>query len=265
MAMRLPLSIIASFLAVSVLFGCKSSQMATKPSGLPAITTTQLLDSVRANSSYEFLSAKLAVNHSTAEKTQSFGVRARLKKDSIIWLSITPGLGIEAVRIVITPDSIKMLNRMEQKYFSESFERTNELLQMEVSFELLQSALTGEFVRLYEEDVYLLKPLVDLYTLEAKSDMIPTSNAPLKLEQRTEVDPSIWRVTRSVLRNLPRNEQILAEYNNFQQLENMIFPTSMRFRTQGKENIAVDLKWSKVEEKSTLRFPFNIPNKYVPY
>ena len=263
--MRFPLSILATFLVVSVLFGCKTSQVATKPSGLPTISTTQLLDSVRRNSSYQFLSAKLSVNHSTEEKTQSFGVRARLKKDSIIWLSITPGLGIEAIRVVITPDSIKMLNRLEQKYFSESFERTNELLKMEVSFEVLQSALTGEFVRLYKEDMYLLKPLVDLYTLEAESERIPSTNAPLKLEQRTEVDPSIWRVTRSVLRNPSRNEQILAEYNDFQQLENMIFPTSMRFRTQGKENIAVDLKWSKIEEKTTLRFPFNIPNKYVAY
>ena len=263
--MKIPLSIIAVFLVVTMFFGCKSSQMATKPSGLPAITTVQLLDSVRANSSYEFLSAKLSVNHSTEEKTQSFGARARLKKDSIIWLSITPGLGIEAVRVVITPDSIKMINRIEQKYFSESFEKTNELLKMEVSFEVLQSALTGEFVRLYDEDMYLLKPLVDLYTLEAESEKIPSSAAPLKLEQRTEIDPSIWRVTRSVLRNLSRNEEILAEYNDFQQLGNMVFPTNMRFRTQGKENIAVDLKWSKVEEKTTLRFPFNIPNKYVAY
>lgn len=263
--MRISLSVIATILIVSMLFGCKSSQMSTRPSGLPHITTAQLLDSVRTHSSYEFLEAKLSVNHSTEEKTQTFGVRARFKKDSVIWLSITPALGIEVVRVVITPDSIKMINRIEQKYFSESFDKTNELLKLEVSFELLQSALTGEFVRLYDEDMYFLKPLVDLYTLEAASEKIPTSNAALKLEQRTEIDPGIWRVTRSILKNPARNEQILAEYSNFQQLQTMIFPTSMRFRIQGKENVAVELNWIKTEEKSTLRFPFNIPNKYVPY
>ncbi len=264
--MRSSQFVVLSFFVLSLaIAGCKTGQMATKPSGLPSITTAQLLDSVSAKSSYTFLSAKLAVNHSTANKTQSFGVRARLKKDSVIWLSITPGLGIEVVRVVITPDSIKMINRIEQKYFVESFDKTNELLQMEISFEVLQSALTGEFVSLYDQDVYLLKPLVDLYTLEAESSKIAASDAPLKLEQRTEIDPSIWRVTRSILRNPPRNEQILAEYNDFQQLETLIFPTTMRFRTQGKENIAVDLKWSKIEEKLTLRFPFNIPSKYAPY
>ncbi len=239
--------------------------MATKPSGLPNITTAQLLDSVQTNSRYKFLSAKLAVNHSTSEKTQAFGVRARIKKDSIIWLSITPGLGIEAVRVVITPDSIKMLNRIEQKYFIESFDKTNELLQMEINFQILQSALTGEFVPLYNEDVYSLTPLVDLYTIEAQKEGIESSGVPLKLDQRSEIDPSIWRVTRTILKNDVRNEQILAEYNDFQQLEHIIFPTNMRFRTQGKENIAVDLKWSKIEEKLTLRFPFNVPSKYAPY
>jgi hypothetical protein len=263
--MRIPFSVIAAVFSVMVLFGCKSSQLATRPSGLPKITTAQLLDSVRTHSSYEFLEAKLNVNHSTAEKTQSFGVRMRMKKDSIIWLSITPGLGIEAVRVVITPDSIQMVNRIEQKYFSESFSKTNEVLKLEVSFELLQSALTGEFVRLYDEGMYLLKPLVDLYTLDANTELIASSDAPLKLEQRTEIDPKIWRVTRSILRNPKRNEHILAEYYDFQQLETMIFPTSMRFRTQGKENIAVELNWSKIEEKTTLRFPFNIPSKYVAY
>ena len=245
--------------------GCKTSQMATKPSGLPSITTTQLLDSVLINSNYSLLSAKLAVNHSTEEKTQSFGVRARIKKDSIIWLSITPGLGIEVVRLVITLDTIKMLNRMDQKYFVESFEKTNDLLKMEMTFQILQSALTAEFVPLYNEPAYSLTPLVDLYTLEAKTEEIEKSDAPLKLEQRTEIDPSIWRVTRTVLKNEARNERILAEYSDFQELETMVFPTSMRFRTQGKENVAVDVKWSKIEEKSTLRFPFNIPSKYAPY
>lgn len=264
--MRLSLSVVLCMLCTTLFFGCKSTQrVTTKPSALPALSTAQMLDSIQAHSSYSFLSAKLSVQHSTAEKTQNFGVRARLKKDSIIWLSITPGLGIEAIRLVITPDSIKMINRIEQKYFSESFDKTSELLQMEVSFDVLQATLTGAFVPLYTDDVYQLQPLVDLYVLEAQPENLAANQRPLQLEQKTEIDPSIWRITRSVLRNPPRNEQILAEYNNFQQLPSMVFPTNMQFRMQGKEHIAVDLKWSKIEEKSTLRFPFNVPNKYVPY
>lgn len=262
--MKFRLQLFFAAFTFSAFMGCKTSQMATMPSGLPRITTAALLDSVRTNSP-ETIAAKLSVNHSTEKGTQSFGARIRAKRDSVIWISITPALGIEAVRVVITPDSIKMLNRMDQKYFVESFEKTNELLQLEINFQVLQSVLTGDFVPLYAEDLYFLTPLVDLYTLEADSSRVNRSAYPLKLKQYTEVDPSIWRVTRSVLNNPGRNEQILAEYNDFQQLETIVFPTTMRFRTQGKENIAVDVNWSKIEEKTTLRFPFSIPNKYVPY
>lgn len=248
----------------SFIFGCKTNELATTPSGLPKITTVALLDSVNENS-LDLMSAKLGVNHSDEKGTRSFGARLRVKKDSVLWLSITPALGIEAVRVVITPDSIKMLNRLDQKYFVESFEKTNELLQLEITYPILQSVLLGEFVPIYEQQQYDLTPLVDLYTLISNPSQSASTNTVVNMEQRTEFDPSIWRVTRTILKNSSRDEQILAEYTDFQRVESKIFPAKMRFRTQGKNNVAVDLSWSKIEEKTTLRFPFNIPNKYAPY
>lgn len=256
---------IAALVVSTLLFGCKTTKrVATTPSGLPKITTSALLDSVNGNS-FDLLSAKLGVNHSNEKGTQSFGARVRVKKDSIIWVSITPALGIEAVRVVVTPDSIKMLNRLESKYFVESFEKTNELLHLEITYSMLQSVLLGEFVPIYDQDKYALQPLVDLYTLVADAEVAQKSDVEVAVEQRTEFDPSIWRVKRTILKNKQRNEQILAEYTDFQLIGSKIFPATMRFRTQGKENVAVDLNWSKIEEKTTLRFPFNVPSKYAPY
>lgn len=41
----------------------------------------------------------------------------RMKRDSVVWLNISPGLGISAVRAIITRDSVKVLNFIE-KYYS---------------------------------------------------------------------------------------------------------------------------------------------------
>ena len=263
--MKQLLYLFASIALVTSFFGCRGVKgLATTPSGLPRITTTALLDSVSANS-FDVLSAKLAVNHSTEKATQTFGARVRIKKDSIIWVSITPALGIEAVRVVVTPDSIKMLNRLENKYFIESFNRTKELLQLEITYTMLQSVLLGEFVPLYQQNSYALQPLVDLYTLISDERSAEVGKPKMPVEQRTEIDPSIWRVKRTIMKNKARNEQILAEYSDFQLVGAKVFPVTMRFRTQGKENVAVDLNWSKIEEKTTLRFPFNVPSKYEPY
>jgi hypothetical protein len=236
--------------------------LATTPASVPKLNAVQVLDSVDARCRFHYLSAKLDVNYSTANETKSFGVRARLKQDSIIWLSITPAMGIEVVRLVITPDSILMVNRLDQKYFAGSADKANQLLKLDVSFDVLQSVLTGSFTHLYPKAEYVVSDLLGLYLLEASpKDRSDTSS----LQQRTEVDPTIWRVTRSLMRHPFRNEQILAEYNGFQRVDKLVFPATMRFRVQAKENIAVDIAWSKIEEKSSLNFPFNIPDKYVPY
>ncbi|MDP6908549.1 MAG: DUF4292 domain-containing protein [Flavobacteriales bacterium] len=251
--------LISLLLTVSVLFGCKSTNWLTKkPSGQPDLSVIQLLDSTCTNGEYSLLSAKISVNYASEKDAKSFGVRARLKKDSIIWLSITPALGIEILRVTITPDTIKMLNRLDKKYFSDSYEKAKDILKMDVDFKVLQSVLTGGFVDLYEEETYVPRNLPGLYAIEA--DTIAGT-----VEHRTEIDPAIWRITRSLLYNPDRDEHILAEYNDFQQLQSIVFPATMHFRIQGKENVAVDLSWSKLEEKNSLRFPFNIPNKYVAY
>ena len=41
----------------------------------------------------------------------------RVKKDSIIWISLKAPLGIEVLRTMISPDSIFFMNRMDKTYF----------------------------------------------------------------------------------------------------------------------------------------------------
>jgi hypothetical protein len=69
----------------------------------------------------------------------------RAKKDSIIWISISPLLGIEVARVMITPDSVMMLDRIHNKYQVNTFETINKLLQLKVNFEIVQALLYGNF------------------------------------------------------------------------------------------------------------------------
>lgn len=246
------------FLVISTLFGCKNYHLITTPTGQPNLSVTQLLDSIGADRGYELLSSKIAVSYASEKQSQSFGVRVRLKKDSIIWLSITPALGIEIVRLTVTPDTIKLLNRLEKKYFVDSYDNAKEILKVDIDFSVLQAVLTGEFVPLYNDSDYSALNLPGMYAIEADS----TAGI---VQHRSEIDPAIWQLTRSLLYNPARDEHILAEYDNFQKLQHIVFPASMHFRILGQDNLAVDLTWSKLEEKNVLRFPFNIPAKYVAY
>ncbi len=253
------LRLIILFFSITALYSCKGIHwLTTKPIGQPNLSVTQLLDSTCTSGEYSLLSARINVDYTSEKDAHNFGVRARLKKDSVIWLSITPGLGIEILRLTITPDTIKLLNRLEKKYFADSYDKAKDVLKVDIDFNVLQSVLTGGFVGLYGTDTYTALNMPGLYAIEADS-------VAGNIEHRTEIDPAIWRITRSLLYNPDRDEHILAEYDDFQQLESIVFPASMHFRIQGNENIDVNLSWSKLEEKSSLRFPFNIPSKYVAY
>jgi hypothetical protein len=63
--------------------------------------------------------------------------------DSVIWISVSPGLGIEAVRLYITPDSVFFMNRINNEYATTTFSFFNTRYQVDLDFNMLQSLLTG--------------------------------------------------------------------------------------------------------------------------
>ena len=49
-------------------------------------------------------------------KKADFNAFVRLRKDSLLWVSINVALGIEAFRLLITPDSVKVLNKLDKVF-----------------------------------------------------------------------------------------------------------------------------------------------------
>ena len=86
------------------------------------------LDSAAFN--LEYINAKAAVVLINDSNEVSFNISYRSKKDSVIWISVSPLLGIEVARLMITPDSVKMLDKIHNKYEATSFESINKMLQI---------------------------------------------------------------------------------------------------------------------------------------
>ena len=65
----------------------------------------------------------------------------RIKKDSIIWISLKAPLGIEVLRTMITPDSIYFMNRMNKTYFIKPVSHLKEVVNTNINFFQLQEIL----------------------------------------------------------------------------------------------------------------------------
>ena len=141
-----------SFVVVfSMLSACKTQQKATAPvvtdiKPMVNKSVQELQDKLdSASFDLNYLTAKAAVVVIQDSNEISFNISYRSKKDSVIWISVSPLLGIEVARLMITADSVKMLDKIHNRYEVTSFESINKMLQMKVNFEIVQALLYGNF------------------------------------------------------------------------------------------------------------------------
>jgi len=133
--------------AVTFLFflSCKTTSTVQKiQADSTAIYTKVFIDSIYASAlAFETLSAKAKVVVQQGEGTTEFTAYIRMRSDSAIWLSISPALGIEVARILITTDSVRIIDRLNNEYTSRGFDFFTSFTAIPVSFSEIQSMLLG--------------------------------------------------------------------------------------------------------------------------
>jgi hypothetical protein len=83
----------------------------------------------------------------------------RMRKDSIVWFSVTATMGVEALRAKVSNDSIWMLNRLEKTYLAEPLDTVSTQLGIPLSLPLIQTLLldNNEGLPIVENQTVLLK------------------------------------------------------------------------------------------------------------
>ena len=65
----------------------------------------------------------------------------RIRKDSLVWLSVTATMGVEVMRAKFSNDSVWIVNRLEKTYLAEPLDTISSQLGMPLSLPLLQALL----------------------------------------------------------------------------------------------------------------------------
>jgi hypothetical protein len=218
---------------------------------------------------FEWLNIRFSATVKIGKTENSFNGNIRIRKDSIIWISITPALGIEAARAIITPDSFKLLNRLETTYFADKFKYINTLLKTDLDFDMLQSLLIGNDFSFYENNVF--KASVDgmQYKLSTvgrgklKKYIKTSDDSLLLLTQDIWLDPETYKISKVQLKELKENLKLEAEYSEFDLVDSLKYPFKIHFDASSeKEKIEIIVENSKVTATDPLEFPFNVSSKY---
>ena len=106
-------------LSILTLVSCNNAKRIAEGKPLRQREPTAILkQSEKASLEWNWLGLKLDADISANGNKGRFTLNVlRMCKDSAIWVSLTPALGVEAARVFMTPDSVKMISKVPLNKF----------------------------------------------------------------------------------------------------------------------------------------------------
>ena len=239
---------------------CARKAVPTTSTTGPGTSVSVAESSVRAtNSSFTFMNAKGKAQVNMKGEKQSANLAVRLRRDSIIWVSGSL-VGIEGVRAVLTPDSVRVLNRLQKTYFSGGYDYLSKLLNVPVSFAQMQALLLGD---------YLPAPAGTAPTVaseEAGRQRVSYPLAGVLIERLLQAGTG--RVQQLKVSDAATQRNLTVDYTDFKPLDgqgNLPFAHAMFVQAQQPSAgvVTAAVNFAKVNVgRERLAFPFTVPKGY---
>jgi len=273
---NLRLSAVIIFLASAFLFtgsGCKSREKSISPvvknENKPEDKTAPDLQQLISDHSFKTrtLSAKAAVQSIIGDQDNSFNINLRLYTDSVIWISISPLLGIEVARVMVTRDSVKFMDRLNKKFSVSDFQFLNDLLHVNVDYDILQGVLTGnlfaykknKFNSVYIEDKYYILSTMSKRQLKRSLEDADVSKP---IVQDLWVDGITYRILKLNVEDQRFSKSLLTEYEDHRQTDGGLFPYKSKTAIKAEKQLNINIEYQKITLNNDLDFPFSIPAGY---
>ena len=210
------------------------------------------------------------VDYSSGNDEASFGIHMRIKKDSAVWISASSLFGIEVFRILITPDSVKILDKWNNIYYSDKLEALKISFHADVNLDVLQSLICASYITSSIQDtlrsLYIENPDYVLSTIYKKQNSRAdeqTSQLPFACDLWC-VNP-VMRVKKMMLSQPASSRYVEAKYDDYRQSDAGIFPyrTVITARDSSTQKTAlIRVTVDKIIASSDAEMPFSVPKKF---
>src|SRR5690554_4826205 len=187
-------------------------------------------------------------------RTTKGTLNIRAKKDSVIWFSLSPGLGIEAARGIVTLEEIKIKDRINGKDIDMTFAQFEESYGIRLSLDLFQNILFANIPHefSYRDRLVRVARTFELYqqreNIRYKSVISSQHGKVMKMESISELNDGRITATYPSFSNV--GDQPFAQKILIEMFVNR--PERPKSRTR------VYLETNKVElTEETLSFPYN--------
>lgn len=216
----------------------------------------QVYNTIQRNKiDFQSFSAKVKVDFVGGDgKKSDFNAFIRLQKDSILWISINAALGIEAFRVMVTPDSVKVLNKLDKVVQLRSVSYLQEVAKIPLSFAELQDLIVGNAP-------YLDSNIVSYQNEEASISLVSIGEL---FKHFLTVSKNDYKLQHSKLDDVDniRARTCDITYGDYETKNGVAFSTFRKITVSEKSKLDIEMQFKQFDFNEQLSFPFSIPRNY---
>lgn len=240
---------------LTALAGCKRPSRVTTAGPLD---TTSLGLPLAPNLDFTYLSSRARFSYRGEEQNLNASATIRIERNRALWVSVSPGLGIEVLRCLITPDSVFAVDRYNRKNYRYDYATLSKKLDFQITYPILEAALLGNLPYpelapsklTLQETFYLLTQRVGNLTVE------------------NYVGDTNGKLARVIAEEDGTQNLMEVNYGEYEPLANGLFPYESRvtlttFETNSTAKTEIDVRHQNVEVRDqSPGFPFEFPDAY---
>lgn len=204
---------------------------------------------------YNTFAAKVNIDYKdAANKNYDVNAIVRMQKDSAIWISANAILGIEAIRALITKDSVKIIDKLNKTYTARSVDYLQEVTALPLDLKTIQDLLIGN-------PVFLDSNVVSYSRADNAIVLLSLGHWFKNLLTITESDKLLQR---SKLDDVDMTHSRTAEltYTDYEAKKGVPFATKRRIYIAEKKKLDIRLDFKQYDFNGEVSFPFSIPKNY---
>lgn len=234
-----------------LLTACKTTRNVQRQA--QKMPVAQLIENIRKQQP-RFATAnvsKMTMEFDMNDRKVSVSASCKIRTDSAIYLSVQPLLGIELFKAELTADSIRVFDKMNNRYFVVDYTYFRKRFGVDVDFYNLQSMIFGQFFCIGQGNRI---PVDSCKLTMTPQGLYQIDYATKKMTQSTLVSPE-YQISEVNLKSNDSDYQLQTSYSDYIRQNEINYPQKITLHANGQKSRAnADFSILRVEFNTALKF-----------
>jgi hypothetical protein len=207
---------------------------------------------------FDYMQGKSRMVLREANKERDVKANIRIRKDSVIWMTFSV-VGVQGGKALINKDSITIVSNVDKEYYVFDYAELSQRYNFEINYSVIQAAMLGNLI-LPRKDSDNVAQETSYFILKQQINNINVDNY---------INAASKKLEKVDMKQQDNNNSLEINYANFQPLGDKLFPYNGTINlfykaVNGSFNTTIIFEYNKAEVgDKELKFPFNIPKRYV--